>query len=203
MASDSFESVAESARRRYYATHVLILVIVAVLGVATTEIYSQIPFIYDFPVLASVLLWGVGFLIPLVRPSSRRQLTTDKDPETVRNEFLGPDNPLLGYRRGAVDKVERLDSTTEFRVTTLFRTKTLRFTVEERGEDIELDVAYNGRNQMSYRITIEQTEEGTLVRPSVSWMRRMSIRDKWLMGAMARCQIRAYRLHGYRLDSER
>jgi hypothetical protein len=131
------------------------------------------------PIVALVVLARA----PVFRSGGRARLRTDADPESVRDDFVGPTPPPLALQWGIADDVRASDGGAVHELSYLFglRTAELRVDVEtvegtSRSNRVELTATANGNPWGTYTAWIEPVEDGTGITVEVESDRKFGLR---------------------------
>lgn len=136
---------------------------------------------------------GCALLVRFARVDGSGELVTDKPPETVRSEFLGPKPPTMVLTWARASEVTETDSGYEYTVSPFVRTHVARSEVAETADGIEITMTYDGRPYATQTLAVRRDGDRTVVSVSVATKKLRAteyllaaLQDSYARKAMAR-----------------
>lgn len=215
-ATDVPAAVRTAARRYWRRTLALRAVVGGGYFVATVAVLFALPYL---PALAVIVVLLGTFVAPVFKSGGTIELTTQKSPATVRDEFTVGMPPILGFQAALADDIRLTETgaaydlsgvsgfwSTTFRVeTTQLAGSASRSDVDDANDadaDFEAVVTVGDEPWARYRVTTSDRDTETAVTITVVRHRRVGIRKlpDLLLGRRYRRDL--FEGHGYTLVDE-
>jgi len=115
-----------------------------------------------------IMALGVGLLVRLVNTDGQTEFVTDKSPESVRSEFLGPKPPTMALTWGRATEVTETDDGYKYTVSPFGRSHVARYETADTEDGLTITTTYDGDHYATQEISIRREDGHTVVSVSGS-----------------------------------
>jgi len=183
-------AVVRTAARRYWRRTLALRVLVALVYFpVSVAILFTLPYL---PALAVIVVLLGTLAAPLFNTGGTIELTTDRSPAAVREDFMSATPPVVGFQAALADEIRPTETGAEYDLSTAFGLRSATMTIEterlagdsdpgndaatDSNADLEIVVTVDDKPWGRYRVATSERDDGTAVTITMRPDRRFGVR---------------------------